>query len=79
MWTDKLNCLFVFTQNWFLGNERAFIITKILVSQCIAGSPGMKVPPGSVDTATGNGSRVTVKFCDYEVLPLFVVYYNKRR
>uniref|UniRef100_A0A1B6LXM5 Poly [ADP-ribose] polymerase n=1 Tax=Graphocephala atropunctata TaxID=36148 RepID=A0A1B6LXM5_9HEMI len=62
--------------NQSIGNRRAFIITKVLVSNEIGGNYGLKVPMFKYDTTTGNGNKVFVKFCDNETLPSFVAYYN---
>lgn len=60
----------------FLGDERAFIISRVLVSRSLQGHNRMEIPPPGKDTSVGNGTRVYVKFCDNEVLPIYVIYFK---
>ncbi|XP_046672958.1 uncharacterized protein LOC124362471 isoform X1 [Homalodisca vitripennis] len=59
-----------------IGNNRVFIITKVLVSKEIRGQQNLLIPMYNYDTTTGNGKKVYVKFCDNETLPIFVAYYS---
>lgn len=59
---------------FFAGYERAFIVCKVLINNCVAGSPNMKFPPENYDTGRGN-TNVHVKFHDNEFLPLYVINY----
>lgn len=60
----------------FLGDERAFIISRVLVSRSLQGRNRMQIPPHGIDTSVGNGNKVYVKFCDNEVLPIYVIYFK---
>uniref|UniRef100_A0A1B6GCY8 Poly [ADP-ribose] polymerase n=1 Tax=Cuerna arida TaxID=1464854 RepID=A0A1B6GCY8_9HEMI len=63
--------------NQNIGSSRAFIITKVLVSNQIGGHKNLKIPKNNYDTTTGNG-KVYVKFGDNETLPMYVAYYKTR-
>lgn len=64
---------------YFSGEERAFIITKVLVS-----NPSQMVifngqmPPAEFDTNVAVNNSVYVKFYDNEILPRYVVYYKNQ-
>ncbi|XP_054273239.1 uncharacterized protein LOC128993385 [Macrosteles quadrilineatus] len=59
------------------GEQRAFIIAKVLVSREVWGHPSIKIPPNNVDTTISNNRKVYVKYCDNEFLIEYIVYYNR--
>lgn len=66
---------FCFSCMCFLGDKRAFIISRVLVSRSVQGHNRMRIPPPGIDTTVGNG-KVCVKFGDNEVLPTYVIYFK---
>lgn len=59
-----------------LGDERAFIISRVLVSRSSQGRNRMEIPPPGIDTTVGNGTKVYVKFSDNEAYPKYVIYFK---
>lgn len=59
-----------------LGDERAFIISRVLVSRSSQGRYRMEIPRPGIDTTVGNGTKVYVKFTDNEAYPKYVIYFK---
>lgn len=59
-----------------IGNQRALILTRVLVGKCHEGNYKTTVPSDGHDTTTGNGGRVYVKYGDNEYYPEYVAYYE---
>ncbi|KAJ9600226.1 hypothetical protein L9F63_009486, partial [Diploptera punctata] len=62
--------------NHKVGDNRALILTRVLVGKCQNGSFEKKIPSDGYDTTLGYGNRVYVKYGDNEYYPEYVAYYQ---